>query len=233
MKISVLIPAYNEEQNIEETIEGVRELTGNTGGNEKAKIDIIVIDDGSTDNTYARASKTGVKTIKLAQNIGKVGALECGLKKAEGDIIVFLDADLKRSSAEASKLIAPILAGEADVVIGSFKASPTPGGFGLVKKLTYYGVKLLTGCEMKSALSGQRAFRRQVLEDLRPIPGGFGVEVGMLIDLLRKGYRVVEVPVEMEHEATGRNLKGFLHRGKQFCHILRVLISKIGRDGIA
>ena len=57
MKISVLIPAYNEEQNIEETIEGVRELTGNTGGNEKAKIDIIVIDDGSTDNTYARASK--------------------------------------------------------------------------------------------------------------------------------------------------------------------------------
>ena len=86
---------------------------------------------------------------------------------------------------------------------------------------------------MKSALSGQRAFRRQVLEDLRPIPGGFGVEVGMLIDLLRKGYRVVEVPVEMEHEATGRNLKGFLHRGKQFCHILRVLISKIGRDGIA
>ena len=96
MKISVLIPAYNEEQNIRrETIEGVRELTGNTGGNEKAKIDIIVIDDGSTDNTYARANKTGVKTIKLAQNIGK-GALGVA-KKLKETIICFLDADLKEA----------------------------------------------------------------------------------------------------------------------------------------
>ena len=230
MRISVLIPAYNEEQNIEETIEGVKELTRSTTGSEHLELEIIVIDDGSRDNTHARAVKSGVETIKLTKNIGKGGALEHGLKKASGDIIVFLDADLKRSSSEASKLIKPIMTGEADVVIGSFKPSKTPGGLGLVKALAFYGVKLLAGCEVRSSLSGQRAFNRQVLDDLGPIPGGFSLEVGMLIDLLRKGYRVVEVPVEMCHEATGRNLKGFLHRGRQFIHILRVLISKIRRD---
>ncbi|NLZ52227.1 MAG: glycosyltransferase family 2 protein, partial [Thermoanaerobacteraceae bacterium] len=124
------------------------------------------------------------------------------------------------------KLISPILSDEADVVIARFKPPGTKKGFGLVKTLAFYGVKLFTGRNITSALSGQRAFKREVLDAIGTIPEGFGIEVGMLIDILKNGFIVKEVDVDMHHDVTGRDLKGFLHRGKQFWHILKVLVSK-------
>jgi hypothetical protein len=84
----------------------------------------------------------------------------------------------------------------------------------------------MTGKELEATLSGQRIFKREVLEKFDEIPFGYGVEVGMTIDILNYGYRVVEVLVNMTHNETGRNLKGFIHRGKQFYHIKRVLRTK-------
>lgn len=228
MKISVLIPAHNEEDNIEATLTGLRKFKDDFCIKKDIDLDVIVIDDGSSDNTYIKAKDFGVKAIKLKPNRGKGGALREGVKKATGDVIVFLDADLKKSSYEVYKLITPILEYDADVVIAKFKPPKKKGGFGFVKGLASQGIKFYTGQEFASSLSGQRAFKREVLEDVKHIPDGFGLEVGMLIDILKKGYDVVEVETDMYHDVTGRNLAGFIHRGEQFMDILKVLISKWG-----
>jgi glycosyltransferase involved in cell wall biosynthesis len=234
VKISVLVPAFNEEENIEKTLKGLEKFKADFCAKKNIEAEIIVIDDGSRDKTYAKAAKYGVEALRLEGNRGKGGALREGLKRAEGEIIVFLDADLRESSYEVYKLVEPILNREADVAIARFRPPAKKGGFGLVKTLAFYGIKIFTGKKIKSALSGQRAFARAVLEDIGHIPDGYSLEVGMLIDILKKGYNVKEVDVDMYHDVTGRDLKGFIHRGRQFFDILKVLISKIGeRKAIA
>lgn len=228
MKISVLIPAHNEEDNIGKTLSGLEKFNEEFCKQKGIQLDIIVIDDGSSDNTYVKALGYKVKAIRLEPNRGKGGALREGIKKAQGDIIVFLDADLKESSYEIHKLVTPILKNDADVVIAKFKPPKKKGGFGFVKTLASRGVKFFTGKEFRSSLSGQRAFKKEVIEDIKHIPDGFGLEVGMLIDILKKGYSVIEVETDMYHDVTGRDIKGFIHRGKQFFDILKVLISKLG-----
>lgn len=226
MKVSILIPAFNEEKNIAKTLYGLKEFKNKFCKDHKIEADILVIDDGSSDQTAALASKSGAKVVKLTSNRGKGGALREGLNHTDGDIIVFLDADLQETSQEVSKLLLPILNDSADVTIAKFKPVPGKKGFGLVKALAFYGVKSLTGKEIATSLSGQRAFKRQVLNDIQGIPEGFGIEVGMLVDILRKGYRVQEVDVDMRHDVTGRDFSGFVHRGRQFFDILKVLAQK-------
>jgi glycosyltransferase involved in cell wall biosynthesis len=228
MRISVLIPAYNEEDNIQATLKGLGSFRETYCKEKGLDLDILVIDDGSSDKTYEKALRSGAEAIKLEKNTGKGGALRAGIGKAQGDIVVFLDADLRESSEEVYKLVEPILSGDADVTIARFERV-SGKGFGLVKALAYYGIKLFTGKSFSSGLSGQRAFKRSVLESVKTIPDGFGIEVGMLIDILRKGFNVKEVKVSMTHDVTGRNLKGFLHRGTQFRDILKLLLSRLGR----
>ncbi|AAM24531.1 Glycosyltransferases involved in cell wall biogenesis [Caldanaerobacter subterraneus subsp. tengcongensis MB4] len=217
-KVSVLIPAYNEQDKIIDTIKGLEVV--------KEVDEVIVINDGSTDQTAERAKKAGAKLVNMKENMGKAAALREGLKYAKNDIVVFLDADVGLTSREVEKLIKPVFLDEADVVIAKFPKTPVKGGFGLVKSLARKGVKYFTGKEIESVLSGQRAFKREVLESLDTFYKGFGIEVGMTIDILQKGYRVKEVEVNMTHSFTGRNLKGFLHRGRQFWDILKVLLYK-------
>ncbi len=228
MNITILIPAFNEEKNIEKTLSGIENFYNDFCKEMKISIDVIVIDDCSEDKTSVKAEKKGAKVIRLSQNRGKGGAIEEGLKHASGDIIVFLDADLKESSYEIHKLISPILNNEADVTIAKFKPVKHKGGFGLVKSLAFYGIKHLTGHEIKSALSGQRAFRKEALTHIKKIPSGYGLEVGMLVDILKKGFTIKEVEVDMFHDITKRDLKGFIHRGKQFVDILKILFKKLG-----
>ncbi|SHE53355.1 Glycosyltransferase involved in cell wall bisynthesis [Caldanaerobius fijiensis DSM 17918] len=215
--ISILIPAYNEGERIADTIKSLLEIED---------CEIIIINDGSTDDTSDIAKRFGVKVIDLMPNRGKGEALQEGIKHANGDIIVFLDADLGSSAREAIKLINPIKNDEADVTIARFPKSTKKGGFGLVKSLSRYGVKALTGKYIHSVLSGQRAFKKVVIKDLMPFSHGFGIEVGMTIDILRKGYRIKEVDVNMAHNETARDLKGFLHRGVQFKEIFITLVKK-------
>ncbi|MCR4430873.1 MAG: glycosyltransferase family 2 protein [Tepidanaerobacteraceae bacterium] len=229
MKISILIPAFNEEKNIESTLRGLADFEEDFCVKRKLDMEIFVIDDGSADKTSEKAAGCGAKVIRLEKNMGKGGALRHGAKNATGDIIVFLDADLRESSREVRKLIEPIMNHKADVTIAKFKPVRGKSGFGLVKALAYWGIKYFTGKSFSSSLSGQRAFRREVLESIGSIPDGYGLEVGMLIDMLKKGFCVMEVPVNMRHDVTGRDLKGFFHRGRQFADILKVLISKLGR----
>ncbi|HHY13874.1 MAG TPA: glycosyltransferase family 2 protein [Thermoanaerobacterales bacterium] len=228
MKITALIPAYNEEENIEHTISGLLKLKKEFKEKRNIDFEIIVIDDGSSDNTRKIAQRYDVEVLGFDENLGKGEALDYGIKKSRGDIVLFLDADLRESSFEAYKLVNPIIKGKADVTVARLPAPKIKTGLGLVKTLAYRGVKFFTGHEFSCPLSGQRAFKRNVLDEIKQIPGGYGIEVGMLIDILKQGHNILEVDVDMYHDITGRNLRGFLHRGKQFLHILKILINKIG-----
>src|SRR5699024_4267141 len=107
-----------------------------------------------------------------------------------------------------------VLDGNYDVSIAKFPPSKKKGGFGVVKKLAKNGVYFYTKRSVTTSLSGQRIFKRKVLEDIILPTGGYGVEVEMTIDILKKGYTIIEVPVNMKHAETGRDIQGFKHRGK-------------------
>lgn len=221
--ISIIMPAYNEASKIKNTLENIYNIE---------EIDeIIVIDDGSSDNTSEIVStieSKKIKLFKLEQNKGKGYALNYGLNIAmeNADIIGFLDADLGSSSKEVKKLIDSILNNEADVIIAKFPPAKKKGGLGFVKGLAKKSVLEMTGKELDATLSGQRLFKKEVLNKFDKIPFGYGVEVGMTIDILKYGYTIKEVLVNMTHSETGRDLKGFIHRGKQYYHIKKVLRQK-------
>ena len=218
--ISIIIPAYNEESRIKNTLDGIKDIDEIN--------EIIVVDDGSSDNTSKVAKEVNSSKITIItqdKNRGKGYALNNGLRLARknADIIGFLDADLGSSSSEVKKLIAPILNNEADVIIAKFPSAKRKGGLGFVKRLAKESVLKMTGVELDATLSGQRLFKKEVLEVFDTMPFGYGVEVGMTIDILKYGFTIKEVLVNMTHNETGRNLKGFIHRGKQYIHIKRIL----------
>ncbi len=214
-KVSVIIPAYNESDIIQDTITALIDIPYIN--------QIIVVDDGSNDNTYKIAEDNGAEVIRFTSNSGKGKALETGIHFCIGDIIVFLDADVGKSAVEIIKIIQPIKDGECDVAIANFGKAKKRGGLGMVKFVSRYGAKMLTGMYIESILSGQRAFRAEVLKHIT-IGTGYGAEVGMTIDILKKRYKVMECEVDMCHRETGNNLSGFIHRGKQFFDIIKVLI---------
>jgi Glycosyltransferases involved in cell wall biogenesis len=217
--LTALIPAYNESKLIQATIQAVKD---------SGMIDqIIVINDCSHDDTSRLAEMAGAEVLDLPRNLGKGGALNCGLKMAKGNIIALLDADLGKTAIEVTKLIEPVRSNKADLTIAKFPPAQKKGGFGLVSTLAKKGIRGFTGLEVSSPLSGQRVMKREVLEKIGPFESGFGVEVGMTIDVFRHGFRVKEVPVMMSHAETGRDLAGFIHRGKQFWDVLIVLLNRL------
>ncbi|GFN35431.1 glycosyltransferase family 2 protein [Tepidimicrobium xylanilyticum] len=218
-KVLIVVPVYNEEDRIEATINGLKKV--------HLIDEILIIDDGSTDNTVDIVKRLNVNLISLPQNRGKGYAMRKAIKEMEYDYIGFIDGDLGESSFEVKKLIEPVLLNEVDFTIAKFpkpSANTTvKGGFGLVKKLAKWGVYYYTGNKMDTSLSGQRVYKGEIMESIKYIPDGYGIEIAMTIQALKGGYRYKEVPVNMTHRYTDRSIKGFIHRGKQFISILKAL----------
>lgn len=222
-KITVVIPAYNEEERITATVQAIKSLP--------LEVQIIVVNDGSGDNTSRRAREQGVKVIDLKSNRGKGGAMNAAVPWLDTDIVAFIDGDLGSSAAEAYKIIEPVLNNQCDLCIASFPPPTKKGGFGLVKGTAARAIRKAGNIEVNAPLSGQRAMTREVLQAVTPFAEAYGVELGMSIRALRQGFRIMEVPTTMSHNETGRDLRGFIHRGKQFLDVLRV-ISKETRGSI-
>ncbi len=111
------------------------------------------------------------------------------------------------------------------MAIATFPPPAGKAGFGLVKNLARWGIGRLGGeFEASAPLSGQRALTRACLATVRPFSAGYGVEVGLTVRALRAGFRLVEVPTTMSHAATGRDLQGFIHRGRQLVHVALALL---------
>lgn len=213
--ISVIIPAYNEKDLIGITINSLKGLEG-VG-------EIIVINDGSLDDTGEVAAKWGARVINLEKNQGKAGAVVEGALRAKYELVALIDADLGDSAGEAVKLFDPLLSREADMVIASFSRESAGGGFGLVRKLSCLFIKTVTGREIKSPLSGQRALKKKTLLKGAANTRGFGLEFGLTLQALKDGCRVKEVMTNMNHRHYGKNMEGFLHRAAQLKDILKTL----------
>ena len=248
-RVIALVPAFNAAATVGATVAALKLI--------KLINEIIVIDDGSSDGTDAEAEKAGAQVIRLSQNRGKGGALNAGLAKVinanaksnvngsanagvngisndaagaavnANDIVALVDSDLGSSAAEFEKLIEPVLKNQADMTIARFPKAERKGGFGLLKKTAQNGLKLFTGIKFDSPLSGQRVLNARALQAIGSFESGWGVEVGMTIDVCRNGLRVREVPVQMKHSETGRDLAGFKHRGKQFLGVIKVFAKRL------
>lgn len=216
MKISVLIPAFNEENKIAQTVSAIK--------NTNMATEIIVVDDGSKDNTSTKAKAAGATVISLEENRGKGTALNMGASYVTGDIICLLDGDLGTSAKDMVKLVKPIIEQKAHMTIGKFPIKRKKAGFGFVKKLASSGIFFYTGKKFQEPLSGQRVLTKQAFDSLLPMANGYGVEVALTIKAIKKGYTVIEVDTNMSHEETGRNLAGFWHRGGQFVQVFKTLL---------
>lgn len=216
--VGVIIPAFNEEMDLADTLKALKDLN-------QIK-DILVVDDGSHDRTGDIAIEQGVKLISLDKNYGKGYALKRGIEYLDNTIIVFLDGDIGKTAREVTKLIDPLLEGRGDVTIGKISFTPGMGGLGLVKGLSQIAFKSLTGRECLSVLSGQRAFKREVLDKDFLDYKRYGIEFGMTVDLVKKDLNILEIPINIKHRVTGRDYRGFKHRGRQFWDILMVILQK-------
>jgi hypothetical protein len=223
--VLALVAAKDEAERVGATVRALRELPG--------VAEVLVVSDGSTDATAARALEAGAHCLDLPRNLGKGSALNAGLAALMGRVaerlspepaaLLLADADLADTAGRLGRLLDPVLAGEADLAIADLPAQHGAAGFGLAMGLARRGMARATGRRMAEPLSGQRAVRWEALPALLPFAPGFGVEVAMTIDALRAGLRVVEVEVDLHHNPTGKDLSGILHRARQARAIAREL----------
>ena len=226
--VAVVIPAKNESDRIQETVAGASGLPG---------VDlVVVVDDGSTDNTARLAGDAGATVVQHSRSHGKAAAMETGaetVRLAEtpatpGTVgparhLLFLDGDLGATAAEAGPLIEPVRAGEADMTIAVFTDRVRQGGLGFVVGLSGAGIERATGWRPAQPLNGQRCLTRAAFELARPLAAGFGVETALTIDLLNLGMRVTEVEVPLAHRATGNDWHSQVHRARQVADVARAL----------
>lgn len=189
-KLSVVIPAYNEAENIGRVIKGIKKYTDN----------VIVVDDGSKDNTSQIALQNGAKVYYHLLNRGLGGALGTGIKAAlsdRADIVVTLDADGQHDPKEIPKLIKPIIEGKADIVIGSrfLIRQPMPllrrAGIPFFNLITF----LLFGIWSTDSQSGLRAFNRKAAENLEIFTGGMEASSEIIKEIKSHKFKLKEVPI--------------------------------------
>ncbi|MGV9536561.1 glycosyltransferase [Streptosporangium sandarakinum] len=219
---AVIIPAKDEADRIGATVAAATALPG---------VDlVVVVDDGSTDQTGRVAKAAGARVVRHSRNRGKAAAMESGAEAVRlfddesPRNLLFLDADLGETARTAAPLIEPVAAGEADMAIAVFATRVKLGGHGFVVRLAREGIERATGWTPAQPLNGQRCLTRAAFEAARPLAHGFGVETALTIDLLRKGFRVREVEVEMTHRATGTDWRAQVHRARQFRDVARALL---------
>jgi glycosyltransferase involved in cell wall biosynthesis len=224
--VAVIIPAWNEAERISATVEAASKLAG-------ADV-VMVVDDGSADDTAARAAAAGASVVRHARNRGKAAAMETGaeavrlLEPAEGAPrhLLFLDADLADSAADAGPLVDPVRAGTADMTIAIFTTRVRKGGFGIVVATAGAGTERAIGWRPVQPLNGMRCLTRGAFTAALPLASGWGAETGMTIDLARRGLRITEVEVPLSHRATGNDWRAQLHRLRQFVDVSRALAAR-------
>ena len=184
MKISCIIPAFNEESTIIDVLKAVKKV--------KTIDEIIVVDDGSTDDTHKNAKSMGVKVIKHSVNKGKGAAIKTGFSCSYGDIILFLDADLHNiTPKKIASIIRPIRNDEADFVKTSFTRARGRVTELVVKPLFRV---IFPFINFSQPLSGQFAIRRELMKNLK-IDDKWGVDIQILLQLVKKGVRISEVDI--------------------------------------
>lgn len=198
MKLSIIVPVYNEKNTIEETLKRVEEITL-SGIDEE----IILVDDGSTDGSreILRELANKYQVIFHSKNMGKGVALRTGFAKATGDIILVQDADLEYNPQNYPNLLRPILDNEAEVVYGSrFLNREFRHVFFLShlanKFLTWFS-NVLTGLHLTDMWTGYKVFKKEAIQEILPhlTAERFEIEPELTAWISKKKYRICEVPL--------------------------------------
>lgn len=206
MRTACIIPAFNEEKTIKDVIEVVKSV--------KIIDEVIVVSDGSKDNTAKISRDMGVFTIEYEENKGKGAALKAGIDNANADILLFLDADLiGLTKQHVISLLEPVINDEADMTIGIFSNG-----------------RLATDLAQKVAphLSGQRAIKKEIITNISNIDmTRYGVEVALTKLVEKENYRVKTVELKdmthiMKEEKLGFK-KGIAARMKMYWEIVKCL----------
>ena len=198
MKLSIIIPCYNEEGTIEEILNKVIKFN-------LCEKEIIVIDDCSVDNSYEIIKKMSlihneIKYFYLKKNLGKGGAIRCGIKEATGDIILIQDADLEYDPKDYPKILKPFFETDADIVYGSRFL----GGdyvrlhffwHFVANKLLTFCTNIVTNLNMTDMETGYKAFKKSVIQSIQIKENSFGIEPEITVKLSKKKYIFYEVPI--------------------------------------
>ncbi len=220
----VIVTAYNEADRIRATLAALAQAFPGAP--------VFLADDGSHDATPEMALLAGARVVRSERVIGKGGAATTAALNAlhharkdagddeRGAIFILCDADLGDSAARLEALAQPIRRGEADMTVAAFTRR-VGGGVGLSLAFARGALRQRCGLRTTAPISGQRALRAGVLEDVLPFAEGFGMEVGMTIDAVRAGHRVAEVELDLSHRATRRTPTGFAHRARQLADSVR------------
>jgi len=201
--LTILVAARDEEERIGATVEALRRVF--------PEGEVIVADDGSRDVTADAAEAAGAVVLRLPR-LGKGQALTAAERAAPPGRLILCDADLEGD-------LGSLDGAGSDLAVAAF-AERQGGGFGIAKRTARILIRLRAGLEVREPLSGQRLLSTRARDACFPLAAGFGCEVRMTIDAARRGLRVDEVELPLRHRATGRDVGGFVHRGRQLLDAL-------------
>lgn len=201
--LSVIIPAYKEETTIGTTLLNLTSYLGKAGLN----YEIVVVDDGSPDNTFLTARKyvsSKVRVFNYPKNKGKGHALKYGFGKTRGDTVVFFDAGMDFPSKTITNFVDFLERTGSDVVIGSKRHPQSNVRYPISRRILSFGtqkfIKLLFNLDVTDTQVGMKVFKRCVLEDIMPriLVRGYAFDVELLALAHSLGYKIVEAPVELD-----------------------------------
>ncbi len=219
---TAVVAARNEADRIEATIGALAEASPG--------IRIFVADDASSDGTAQLALAAGAEVVSRGRPHGKganvTAACEAALGDAgSADLFLLCDGDLGESAARLIPLLEAVEANDCDLAIAAFSRK-VGGGVGAAKGFARWAIRSLSGYEAREPISGQRAMRASTLRSVLPFAASYGMETGMTIDAARAGHRIAEVDLDLSHRATGKSLRGFLHRGRQLRDIAAAYLAR-------
>jgi glycosyltransferase involved in cell wall biosynthesis len=226
--VSVVIPAHNEARTIADVVRGCAATTPGV-------VEVIVVDDGSADDTATFAKLAGAKVVRLEKNLGKGLAMQHGIREARGDILVFIDADGQDDPTEIPLLLSAF-APDVDLVLGSRFL----GGFrpGAITRMNYLGtrfiraaVNVLFRASVTDPLAGFRAVRSSVFDRIQLEARGYDVEVDLLLKVLQTGGLVAEVPAQRSARSYGASGLSSFRDGMVI--MLRVVQLRLRRAEVA
>ena len=220
-EISVVIPLFNEEQSLRELFDKLRNVLNRSG-----RFELIFIDDGSTDSSMRvlhelRNRDRRVKIIRFRRNYGKSAALSVGFAKAEGDIIITMDADLQDDPNEIPNLVNEIKKGY-DLVSGWKKKRRDPLSKTIPSKFFNFVTSVITGIKIHDFNCGLKAYRKEVVKEVE-IYGELHRYIPVLAHWL--GYKVGEIPVQHHQRKFGKTKFGVGRFWKGFLDLLTVIFT--------
>jgi glycosyltransferase involved in cell wall biosynthesis len=214
-KVNVVIPAKNEEMNLGLVLDDLNRTIQNVPG---YNFEVIVVDDNSSDHTAEVATARGARVVRNSGKSGKGRALRLGFQEATGEILVMMDADYSHRAEEIPELLAA-LKDKVGLVIGSrvYGGSEeyTPIR-ALGNVFLTFALGLFLGRYLSDALNGFKAFRRDVFNDFKYTSKHFEIEIELIANTLRKGYRVVEIVSHERARAGGEAKSRVIRHGTLF-----------------